>query len=61
MIVYGLKLELKRVRYHQNTKNSNKIFTFFKRKNMLFLAQLRTINCTDWARTGVIQLNQLEE
>ena len=37
MIVYEPKLELKRVRYHQNTKNSTKIFSlFFKGKTCCF-------------------------
>ena len=38
MIVYRPKSELKQIRYHQNTKNPNKIFTlfFFNRKRDSF-------------------------
>ena len=47
------------MRYQQNTKTLIKNFTFFS-LNRLFLDQLNTKHCIDWARIGVIWLNQLE-
>ena len=47
------------MRYQQNTKTLIKIFTFFS-LNRLFLDQLNAKHCINWARIGVIRLNQLE-
>ena len=61
MIVYGPKSELKWIGYHKNTENPNKIFTIFFRKNWQFFTRLHSINCTNWERTGMIELDHLEQ
>ena len=49
------------MKYHQNAKNPNKIFTFFFQEKLEIFSRLRAIKCTDWARIGTIRLEHLEE
>ena len=61
MIVYGPKSKSKRMRYHQNTKNPNKIFTVFFKENWQFFTRLHAVNCTNWLRIGMSGLDHLKE
>ena len=59
-IFYGTKLELRRMRYHKNTKTLIKSLLYFSGK----LAVFYPTSCnklTDWSRTGTNRLDHLYE